>query len=173
MSGMKDTSAPLDCYISSLVNSEIEPYLEERQFCHGLVIFSIPEYGILFSCRAEGDEIDLEFASLFSLLKFIKKSLPNQKISSVLVHSSNPEFVFSFRPNSKHLTPGSTREKLLKEFLVSMQLQVTLVEPRKNRALHSPADYPSMPSDRPSILKPSRSDSERSEFKPFQRGIKL
>lgn len=173
MSGMKDTSAPLGCYIASLVNPEIEPYLEERQFCHGLVIFSIPEYGILFRCRAEGDEIDLEFASLFSLLKFLKTRLPNQKISSVLVHSSNPEFVFSFRPNSKHLTPGSSREKLLKEYLVSVQLQVTLVEPRKNRALHSPADYPSMPSDRPSILKPSRSDSERSEFKPFQRGIKL
>ncbi|MBK7143395.1 MAG: hypothetical protein IPH75_15085 [bacterium] len=170
---MSDKHTPLACYIGAIVNSEIEPYLEERKFSHGLVIFSIPDYGILFRCRAEGDDIDLEFASLFSLLKFLKTRLSNQKLTSILLHSSNPEFVFSFRPNSKHLTPGSTREKMLKEYLVSLQLQVTLIDPQKNRAFQSPADYPSMPADRPSILKPTPADIERSEFKPFQRGIKL
>jgi hypothetical protein len=170
---MSDKNIPLACYIASIVNSEIEPYLEERQFSHGLVIFAIPDFGILFRCRAEGEAIDLEFASLFSLLKFLKTRLPNQKLTSLLLHSSNPEFVFSFRPNSRHLAPGSTREKMLKEYLTSIQLQVTLIEPQKNRAFLSPADYPSMPADRPALLKPSPADIERSEFKPFQRGIKL
>ena len=113
---------PLRCYIGSLLNSEIDPYLEKNGFCHGLIIFAVPELGLLFRCRADGALIDLEFGAFFSALRFLKTYLIQDKFDTLHVLSSSPEFVFSFTKESKHLAKGSTRQKLLKEYSAHMKL---------------------------------------------------
>ncbi len=164
---------PLACYIGSFVNSSIEPYLEERRFCHGLVMFAIPDLGVMFRCRAEGCPIDLEFAAFFGLLKFLKTRMGADRPENLVVYSSSPQFVFSFNGHSRNLAPGSERDKLLREFLVDFEIGVQFVEAPKNRAWLSPADYPSMPAGQTISLKPDPSEQRRAVVKPFQRGIKL
>ena len=161
------------CYIASVVNEKIDPFLEQNGFCHGLIIFAVPELGLLFRCRAEGTSIDLEFGAFFSLLRFLKTYLIGDRINRLQVLSSNPEFVFSFTPKSKHLAEGSTRRKLLKEFGSHLDLQVGLVESQKNRCLAAPGEFPSMPENAPPILKPTVKHDSRIECMPFQRGIQL
>lgn len=163
----------LHCFIASTINQQIEPYLEERHFCRGIVSFSIPDYGIMFRCRVDGDPINLEFAAFFSLLKFIKTQLSKEQIPGVLVHCSSPEFVFSFTPQSKHLAKGSEKERLLKEYARNLQIQVSFVEPSRNKALLSPADCPCFPVDRTAPISPDPSEMAKKIIKPFQRGIKL
>ena len=99
------------------------------------MMFSIPELGILFRCRAAGPAIDLEFGALFALLRFIQSKLPDQKISKLHIFSSNPEFVFSFTGNSRHLKPETERMKLLTEYNRQFQMAVSFIDAVKNQAL--------------------------------------
>jgi hypothetical protein len=170
---MKLPDPPIRCYIGSVLNSEIDPYLEKEGFCHGLVIFSVPDLGIMFRCRAEGELIDLEFGAFFSLLKFLRTYLVKDAAKKLVICSSNPEFVLSFRPNSKHLSKGSTREQLLRDYTGEFELQVRYVEKVQNRCLYSPVGYPTLPEGRESSLKPNVKTDKRAEFRPFQRGIRL
>ncbi len=170
---MEVSLPPLRCYIGSVVNTRIDPYLEENGFCHGLIIFAVPDLGLLFRCRAEGELIDLEFGAFFSALRFLKTYLLQDKFDRLHVLSSNPEFVFSFTKESKHLAKGSTRQKLLKEYSTHMKLEISYIDSRHNRCLWSPGEFPSLPEGTPSILKPSVKHDQKIECKPFQRGIRL
>jgi hypothetical protein len=170
---MDQKPLPILCYIGSYINPEIDPYLEANGFCHGLILFSVPELGLLFRCRADGELIDLEFGSFFSLLRFLKQYLADDTIKRLRVLSSNPEFVFSFKPESKHLAKGSTREKLLKVYAKEYTLEIGYIEPRKNRCYLSPGEYPSMPENSAPILKPTVKNDTKIDCKPFQRGIRL
>lgn len=170
---MKNAEKILDCYIGGLLNAEIDPFLENHGFTRGLVVFSIPAYGTLFRCRVEGNRIDLEFGALFSLLRFIADKLPDEKIRRVRIHSSNPEFVFAFGGAGKHLAKGSAREKMLREFSMKFQITVAYIESRKNRSLHSAADYPSVPPGQKLPFRPSAESSGKTRFQPFQKGIRL
>lgn len=170
---MKSDDKPVVCYIASFRNKDIDPVLEHIGFCHGMVTFAIPSLGILFRCRADGDRLDLEFGSFFSLLKFIKTSLKDEKIASIQVMSSDAEFVFSFSGNSRHLMRGSDRDRLLREYAKGLKIAVGYVEPHKNKTRIPPDDYPSIPADRQASLKPDPEDARKAEFKPFQRGIHL
>lgn len=164
---------PIRCYIASVVNREIDPFLEQNGFCHGLIIFAIPELGLLFRCRADGNPIDLEFGAFFSLLRFLKTYLVDDKLNRLQVLSSNPEFVFSFTPKSKYLAEGTTRRKLLNEYSAKMEIQVAFIERQKNRCLCGPSEFPSMPENAAPILKPAVKHDTKIECKPFQRGIHL
>ena len=170
---MKNQDHTVDCFIAGYQNDRIDPFLDEQGFSHGLVTFAIPKMGILFKCRAEGDLTELEFCAFFALLKFIKRSLKDEKIASVRVLSSNPKFVFAFTGNSSLMPPGSTREQLLREYARRIQIAVGYVEPYKNKTIISPADYPSMPSGQPAPLLPDLDEAKKAEFRPFQRGVKL
>ena len=170
---MKSGKEPIVCHISSYRNRDIDPVLERNGFCHGMVTFAIPSLGILFRCRADGARLDLEFGGFFSLLKFIKTSLKDEKISNIRVLSSDAEFVFAFTGNSHHLVKGSERDRLLREYAKGLKISVGYVEPHRNQTLISPDDYPSIPTDRQASLKPDPEDARKAQFKPFQRGIQL
>jgi len=170
---MHKQASSLRCYIASTLLTNLDPFLEREGFCHGLVMFAVPEIGLMFRCRAEGERIDLEFGAFFSLLKFLKTYLVKDAARELYVCSSNPEFVLSFRPISRHLAKGTTREVLLRDYLRDYLIQVGFVESQNNRCLTSPVEYPSLPEGFKTILKPNVRSDKRSEFKPFQRGIRL
>ena len=171
---MEKQENQLDCYISSVLNDKIDPYLEKNGLTRGLVIFSIPSFGVLFKCRVEGDPIELEFAAFFSLLKFIETSFEKKQVKAVKVFSSNPEFIFSFSGNTKHLGKGTEKFNLLQHYAAKMTIAVGLVEKIKNRALVPTAEYPSLPADRElNISMDFIGKKKKNSFKPFQKGIRL
>ncbi len=170
---MDKSTVSLHCYIAATNCTHLDPFLEREGFCHGLVMFAAPEIGLMFRCRAEGTPIDLEFGAFFSLLKFLKTYLVKDTAQELHVYSSNPEFAMSFLPNGRHLAKGTTREVLLREYLRDWRIHVAYVEPHNNRCLASPVEYPSLPEGFKTVLKPNVKSDKRSEFRPFQRGIRL
>ncbi len=170
---MSKSDTSLRCYIASINATSLDPFLEREGFFHGLVMFAAPDLGLMFRCRAEGSPIDLEFGAFFSLLKFLKTYLVKDAARDLYICSSNPEFVLSFRPNSRHLAKGSAREVLLRDYLKEYRVQVGFVEPQYNRCLVSPTEYPSLPEGYQTAFKPNVKTDKHCEFKPFQRGIRL
>ena len=170
---MANTDKILDCYIGAVQNRSLDPYLEKNGFTRGLTTFAIPALGILFKCRVEGDLVELEFAAFFSLLKFISTSLAKEKITSLRVSSSLPEFVFSFTGQGKHLAQDSPKYKMLKQYSANFTIAIKYIEKEKNRSLISPADYPSLPDNQEIKLDFDLSDQRKINIKPFQKGIIL
>lgn len=170
---MKAEKQSLKCYISAFANSKLDTFLESNGFSKGMVCFAIPAYGILFRCRTQGSLINLEFSAMFSLLEFIKTKLEGEKIKSVQVYSSNPELVFAFSENSPHMKKGGSRRMLLNEYAKLMRIAVGYIKPVDNRALISPAEYPSLPKDKTVSLSIDAADLKKTEFKPFQKGVKI
>lgn len=170
---MENKPTPIKCYIAGFENREIDSDLHRRGFCHGMLAFAIPHFGILFRCRARGETIDLEFGSLFSLMKFIKTKLAKEELKNLHIFSSNPEFVFAFAGNSKHLKPNSQRMKMVKEYHQEFQLQIGLVETVENKALIVTSDFPSMPAGCSISFEKEELSSKTPRFKPFQQGIRL
>jgi hypothetical protein len=168
-----DTKGAVKCFVVGLNHRSIDPALESQGVANGIMMFSIPEFGIIFRCRAAGQPVDLEFGALFALLKFIQSKLADQKIKKLHIFSSNPEFVFSFAGNSRHLKADTERMKLLTEFNHEFQMAVSFIDAIKNQALVSPADYPSMPAGRSVDLKKDDGDRSKPRFRPVQKGIKL
>ena len=170
---MKKEKKPLKCYISAFTNSKLDTFLESNGFSKGIVCFAIPAYGILFRCRTQGSLINLEFSALFSLLEFIKTKLEGEKIRSVQVYSSNPELVFAFSENSPHMKKGGARRTLLNEYARLMHIAVGYIKPVDNRALVSPAEYPSLPEHKSVNLSMDPADLKKTDFRPFQKGVKI
>jgi len=170
---MKKSSPQVACYVAGVVNRRIDPILEGYGVCRGMIVFAIPELGLLFRCRASGEPVDLEFGAMFALVKFVEEKLAGERIRSVHIFSSNPEFVFSFTGSSRHLEKGSARMQLLAEYGRRFRISIAYIEPVKNKALMSPADYPSVPVTRSVRLKLDRGDLSKSSFRPLQMGIKL
>lgn len=164
---------PVICFVGAGELPVRDPYLAKQGLSSGMMFFSIPAFGVQFKCRVSGSLIELEFAAFLSLLKTIKDSLADQKIKSIHVFSANPEFVFAFTGKSRHLVKGSERERLIKEYGKGLQMAVSLIPLRQNKALASPADYPSLPDGVETRMKPNLSDQLRGTIKPFQTGIKL
>lgn len=160
-------------YVASVVGSHVDPYLTLHQFSHGMVIFAVPDYGVLFKCRAEGRLIDLEFGAFLSLLKFVETSLASEKIGALTVYSSQPEFVFAFSGQSKHLAADSDRMRLLKERTAKIKATVHYVEPRHNAALWPAADYPAVPQGQIVKVTSALLDDSRRIFRPIQKGVRI
>ncbi|UCE25841.1 MAG: hypothetical protein JSU74_07305 [Candidatus Zixiibacteriota bacterium] len=163
----------MKCYIAAFANRRLDPFLESNGFSRGMVCFAIPAFGIMFRCRTEGNMIDLEFSALFSLLEFVKSKLKAEKVGAVQIYSSNPQLVFSFAENSPQMKKGTARRTLLNQYAKAFQIAVGYVKPSENRALVSPAEYPSLPSDRTIDLDYDTVDLKKIEFKPYQKGIKI
>lgn len=171
--GMIVKPLPLEIHIGSSYNHTIDPKLEASGFAHGLLAFSYPSLGISFKCRAKGSKLDLEFGAFFSALKFVQTKLKDQKITKVRICSSLPEFVFSFAPGSRHMTPDSTRYKMLKEYVKSFKIEVSFVEFHLNQTRLSPGDFPLLPKGQSPVLKPDYNDLKKVACRPFQKGIQL
>ena len=163
----------LNCYTASFLGNTMDPLLAEKGFARGLIVFAIPDFGILFRCRALGSAIDLEFAAYFALLRFVKTRLADQQIKAVQVLSSNPEFVFSFAGKSRHLLDNEERSKLLKDYSRDFKLAVGYIRPSDNRALISPGDFPSMPDGVRIELAPDKFETRKPAIRPFSKGIDL
>ena len=170
---MKEPARPLKCYIAAFLNPRIDSFLDKNGFSRGLIVFAIPSHGILFRCRATGGLLDLEFGAFFSLLEFISASLTKERIEAIHVVSSNPEFVFAFTGNSKHLAEGTERKRLLVEHSRRRRLSVGYIEPINNKAFMTPSDYPSVPKGRAIELTLDDKNLDRQTFKPFQKGVEL
>lgn len=170
---MKTEKTSLKCYIAAFANAKMDPYLEVNGFSRGMICFAIPDYGILFRCRTEGRMIDLEFSALFSLLEFVKSKLEGEKVKDVQVLSSSPELVFSFSEKSPHMRKGTARRTLLDQYARAMRISVAYAKPSDNRALLSPAEYPSLPADKEVKLDIDKKELARTEFKPIQKGVKI
>ena len=168
---MKKPDWPVQGYTAAFHNHSIDPALEHRGFTRGMIVFAIPSFGVLFRCRAEGPVVDLEFGAFFALLRFVKTRLTGVRVESLQIFSSNPEFVFSFTGKSRHLSQQSERTRLLTEYSKHFKLSVAFVEAIENKALVSPADYPSLPHGTEISLKPGGEDYEKSSFRPFQKGL--
>jgi hypothetical protein len=166
-------SRSVDCYIGAVRRPLADQFLTRQGMSRGMVMYGIPEYGVQFKCRADGSLIDLEFAAFLTLLKYITTSLKSENIRNVVVHSSNPQFVFAFTGRTPHLVKGSARERLIREFTKTIQVAVKFVPPAENRSLISPADYPSLPAGAAGSLSPDLEESRAARIRPFQRGIKL
>lgn len=164
---------PIACYIGSRPAGAKDWYLNRHDLNAGLVFFGIPHLGVQFRCRADGDAIDLEFGAFFALLRTISTRLNDENIREIEVYSSNPEFVFAFTGRTRHLEPGSDREKLLKEYLSRLSIQIKFISPHQNKALDSPADYPTLPTNRYVAMTPDPFDFKNVTIKPFQRGVDL
>ncbi len=170
---MKVTDHPTDCFIASFSRPLDEAYLEVNGFSRGMAMFSIPSHGILFKCRAEGSLLDLEFAALFALLRFIKTSLPKAGIKAVVVRSSLPEFVFSILHGGRQISDDPQRDKLLKKYRQQFEIEVAYVPPLKNKTYVMPGDYPSTPQGQTPPLRPKPPDGSKARFRPIQKGVNL
>jgi hypothetical protein len=158
------------CYIGHQENLVLDPFLEGHGFARTIISFAVPSQGVLFRCRAGGSSLDLEFAALFALLKFLKESARKGSLSRLQILSSYPEFIFAFTGSTPHLHRGSARELLLREYNHRFKMRIGYVEPINNRAYILTSDFPSFPSDREAELNPDPG-SPGSEFKPYQRGV--
>ena len=162
-----------NCYISSFEHRSMDPILAAQGISKGIISFAVPDFGVLFRCQSEGNIVDMEFSAFFSLLEFIRSKLKNEKIQSVQLFSSNPHFVFSFSSYSDRLKEGTAYRQLLNEFTKVMTVSVGYIKPLSNKALISPADYPSIPQDKNVRIAFSQEELHKTEFKPIQKGVKL
>jgi len=170
---MKIKPKPLDCYIGSFTRPLQEAYLEANGFSRGMILFSIPSHGVLFKCRADGDLLDLEFGAFFSLLRFIKTSLAKEKITSIRVHSSNCEFVFALKNNSRQVQGRRQRARMLKEYRNLFDIQTSLVSAIKNQTSVAPGDFSSTPKDQTPSIKPRPGKRSKIRFGPIHKGLSL
>lgn len=163
----------LTCHIAGVTPGTADRYLADRGFAPGMVSFAIPDYGILFRCRASGNPVDLEFGAYFALLRFVKTRLAGEKVKAIKVLSSNPEFVFSFTGKGRHLEENEERKRLLREFGEVYTLAVGYVRSLDNRALVSAVDTPTMPVGASIALGPDPGADRRPSIRPFRRGVDL
>jgi hypothetical protein len=168
---MADLNKTCDCYIGAVLKRSLDPFLEKNGFARGLISFAVPEFGILFKCCVEGEPVELEFAAFFSLLKFLTTTLAGEKIKSIRVFSSMPEFVFSFTGKGKYLAENSPKYKMLREYSSKMAIAISFIEKKNNRSLISPADYPSLPEGQAVKLDYDYYKKQKIKIKPLQKGI--
>jgi len=170
---MNHTSKQTTCYIAINYSNGLDPFLEARGFTSGVIAFAIPDYGILFRCRAGGNPVDLEFGAFFTLLEFVKTRLERLEIKKIQILSSNPEFVFSFTGQSAHLRENDERFRLLKEYSQHFSISVGYVKSVDNQAQVSLDACAAIPTHKSVPIKPDPPDQLRPKFSSFQRGTQF
>lgn len=170
---MKLPDRILKCYIISFLNKQIDHVLESINTSKGIISFSIPEFGVMFRARAEGNPLDMEIGVFFSLLEFIKSKLKDQKIKALEIYSSNSQFVFSFKSDSVIFQNGSPRKELLKNYTSLYKVNVSYIDSFRNLALISPIETPSLPEGKNIELDFTEQELNGLEFKEYQTGLKL
>ncbi len=161
------------CFIASYIYPNQDAVLQDEGISNGLITFAVPNLGVMFRCVGEGSALNMEFSTFFSLLEFLQTKLKEEHIKSVQVLSSNPHFVFSFSTYSDCLKEGTAYRQLLDTYMKKMSIQVGYINPQKNQAFHSTADYPSIPKDKTVELAMTKEELTKTEFKSLQKGIKL
>ena len=170
---MKIPDSHTKCFVAAISDSLADPALRRFGFASGIIMFSIPDLGLLFRCRAEGSGLALEHAAFFTLLEFVDRELKAENIKSLEVRSSCSELVFSLASKSKDQGPSPYRSKLLKKTRQRYDLTVSWVDPSLNRGLLATGDLPALRKGLKSNLSQYRQDLRRCSMKPLQRGIRL
>jgi len=138
-----------------------------------MVAFAIPAYGVLFKCRARGEQRDLELGALLALLRFIDTSLKGEKITKVRVLASDPQLVFGLAHDRKNLTTKIGRQKKLERYFRRIDVIGAYVSRAVNRALCSPADLPSLPEGQKSPIPTPSPGHSGLAFGVFRKDIDL
>jgi hypothetical protein len=138
-----------------------------------MILFAIPNYGVLFKCRAGGDLLDLEFGAFFALLRFVKTSLAGERIKTIRVNSSNPSFVFTLANRGPLIAARPGRRKMLEDYLSRFDIEVRLVPRHRNQARLSPIDLPAIPREQTSPLRTRARRRSRGHFRPIQKGLMI
>lgn len=168
---MKIPTRPTRCYIASVRDRMVDMALIRAGFSRGLLLFAIPDLGIIYRCRADGSAMSLEYGALLALLKFIKSELSQEKIEKLLILSSNAGLVFGLDEIAdKKLTAFQT---LYKELSARYEINVVYVKPARNHAFCTAADFPSVPKGTIPALRPGRGRWKKQSFKQLQKGIRL
>ena len=170
---MKIPDTPALCYVAAVSDRLADPALRRFGFASGIIMFSIPDLGLLFRCRAEGNRLSLELAAFYTLLEFVNRELKGEAIKSLEVRSSCSELVFSFASGGIDISASGHRSKLLEKIQSMYELKVSWVEPSKNRSLLATGDFPALNRGLKSNLSQYRQDLRRSTMKPLQRGVQL
>ncbi len=170
---MKVPLPPVRCYLGSISRLPLDPWLEERGFSSGMILFAIPTYGVLFKCRAAGEPLDLEFGACLAALRFIDSSLAGEKIDTVQLLTSCAEILYAITGPTRHIAPGSEREKLLAEHRRKRKIEIAFVERHLNRAFIPAANCPSLPVGRKISVSGDWTSSTKFVFKPLQKGVIL
>lgn len=166
-------TGPLDCYIASVCDRLSDKALARAGFSRGLLLFAIPDMGIMFRCRADGSAKALEYGALLALLHFIKSDLSEEKIERLLVLSSNPDIVFGLGREEDSADQTSSFQSLYAELSGKYKLTVAYIDPLRNHAFCPAADFPSLPKGTIPSLRPDRKKWQKLSFKPLQMGIRL
>ena len=161
------------CYIASYRIRELDPFLAKNGFYPGMLLFSIPDYGIIYRCRVSGEFLEMEFAAFFALIQFVRTDLKGEKINGLEVISSMPEFIFSFTEHSPFMKKDSAHKKLLIELCRDITIGVKYVSIKENKALISAADYPSVPEPKKVKLAFNKKELSKTSFQQFQKGIRF
>ncbi len=169
----KDEPRFLKCFIAAIHRRSTDEFLVEKGFADGLVVFAIPDYGIMFRCRAQGSMVDLEFGAFFALLRFIKTRLSDQDVKAVHVFSSHPELVFAFTGRSRHIIGNEERQRLLRQYGREFKIAVGFVKPHENQAHLSPADMPAVPKGTRLDLDPRKYGNNIPRISDIHKGIDL
>ncbi len=161
------------CYIASYRIKELDSFLEKNGFFPGMLLFSIPDYGIIYRCRVSGELLEMEFAAFFALIQFTKTDLEGEKINALEVISSMPEFIFSFTEHSPFMKKDSAHKKLLIELSRDITIGVKYISKKENKALISAADYPSVPDPKKVKLSINKKELTKTSFQQFQKGVRF
>ena len=117
--------------------------------------------------------LQLEVAAFFALLEFITSKVTEEPVKAIQVFSSVPAFVFSFTPEGSLFKKGSPYRTLLDAFSSNISIAVSYIIPQKNAAFYPVGELPSLPINKNIKLNYNNDDFYKTEFKPFQKGIKL
>jgi len=173
LSRMKSVNDRLDCYIVGLDRPVSDLELRSRGMAAGMISFAIPAYGVLFKCRARGTRRDLETGALLALLRFVGQSMKGENITKIRVIASSPELVFKLAQGRDQLTPKTSRQKKLENYLRRIDVIGAYVPLYSNRACCSPADMPSLPEGQTSPIPFPGKKLPLSAFGTVRKGVDL
>jgi hypothetical protein len=162
----------LICHIGHSINREIDPSLSAMGFAKGLLLFALPDLGILFKCRASGTPFAIETAALCSALQFICNDVDRKFRRSVLIRTSFPPLLFAVHQPNLGMAFSTEQKQMLDLLRQECGYTVTFVEQSLNRALRKAGDLASIPVTEPMPVTPNRSVESQS-FGELQTGILL
>ncbi len=166
------SNSSLVCHVGHSINKQIDPALSAIGFSKGLVLFSIPDLGVLFKCRAQGTPFALEAAALCSALQFICNDIDKQLRSAVIIRTSFPSLLFATYQPTLGISFSAEQQEILNFFKGRCNYTVTFVERHLNRALKQSVELASVPANQPVPMKINRS-VDATDFGPLQTGITL
>ena len=127
----------IKCYIAAKTN------LRDRSIRqNGLISFAIPDLGILFRVRGLGSHYELEYLSLFSLLRFIdlnRSAFDNHKIN---IYSASSLLVYQVNQNAFCQKEVEKHKNLAVAYKNTLKFSLSWIPESENKAENGMLDLP-------------------------------